>query len=253
MYEIEIVPPKKDTNNLEQDLASFANKYHTLMEDGHCVCVADQVPNVHGIETVKQLGLEVKSEQAMIHLNTFHTKEYLHKILAICKSIGLKYLFVVSGDSSTDAMKIQPSAIGMEGEVESVSSVELVEYINKEYPNTFVIGVAFNPYHSKTYEFNKLQRKMDAGASFIVTQPILGKNPVVDELLEKYPHVPVTISASMTKKFELLSDAVEHEIPEDPQFEPFEALQMLQGIYNKQRFRLSFLSMKKQYDQIKDN
>jgi len=63
---------------------------------------------------LEELGLEVRPEQVMIHLNTFHTKEDLHKILDTCKSLGIKYLLVISGDGSERLPKLRPSDIGVD-------------------------------------------------------------------------------------------------------------------------------------------
>ncbi|HVH95459.1 MAG TPA: methylenetetrahydrofolate reductase [Bacillus sp. (in: firmicutes)] len=255
IYQVEIVPPKQDTEKLETDLELFAEKYNRVMESGYCACIADN-PMGHlafqGTEIIEELGLDVNPEQVMIHLNTFHTKENLHNILDTCKSKGIKYLLVLSSDGSDQLPKLQPSDLGVNGVVESVTSVELLKYIKNEYPDTFVLGVAFNPYKPKEHEFNKLQRKMNAGASFIITQPILEKNAVVDELLEKYPDVPVIVEAWMSKNLRLLSDAVGYEIPEDTQFDPVETLKMLHGIYPTCGVRLSILGFKTQYHLIKD-
>ena len=46
---------------------------------------------------------------------------------------------------------------------------------------------------------------MNAGATFIVTQPLIERNAVVDKLIEKYPDMPLIIEAWMSKKIYLLS------------------------------------------------
>jgi methylenetetrahydrofolate reductase (NADPH) len=38
---------------------------------------------------ITELELDAKSEQVMIHLNTFHTKENLDEILNTCKAKGI--------------------------------------------------------------------------------------------------------------------------------------------------------------------
>ena len=45
-----------------------------------------------------------------------------------------------------------------------------------------------------------MERKIAAGATFVVTQPLIEKNAVVDRLLEKYPDIPVIVEAWMSKK-----------------------------------------------------
>ncbi len=86
----------------------------------------------------------------------------------------------------------------------------------------------------------------------IVTQPIIEKNAVVDELLEKYSDVPVIVEAWMSKNLRLLSDCVGYEIPEDTPFHPVETLKMLHQIYPECGVRLSLVGFKTQYHLIKD-
>jgi len=255
IYHVEILPPKQDSEKLEADLELFAGKYNRVMESGYCACITDNAMghlSFQGTEMIEELGLEVRPEQVMIHLNTFHTKEDLDNILDTCKSLGIRYLLVVSGDGSERLPKLQPSDIGVEGVVKSVTSVELLKYIKDKYPDTFVLGVAFNPYEPPEHEFEKMERKLKAGASFIITQPIIEKNKVVDELLEKYPDVPVIVEAWMSKKLHLLSDAVGYEIPQNTEYDPLETLKMLHRLYPSCGVYLALLGFKTQFHLIKD-
>ncbi len=255
VYHIEILPPKQDSQKLEADLELFAQKYNRVMESGYCACITDNAMghlSFQGTEMIEELGLEVRPEQVMIHLNTFHTLEDLHNILDTCKSKGIKYLLVVSGDGSERLPKLQPSDVGAEGKVESVTSVELLKYIESKYPGTFTMGVAFNPYEPPEHEFEKLKRKLDAGASFIITQPIIEKNKIVDELLEKYPDIPVIVEAWMSRKLHLLSEAVGYEIPENTQYDPIETLKSIHKLYPQCGVYLALLGFKTQYHLIKD-
>lgn len=254
IYHVEILPPKQDTEKLEKDLETFADKYKRVMESGYCACITDNAMgrlSFQGTEMIEELNLPVFPEQVMIHLNTFHTKEDLDNILNSCIKLGIKYLLVVSGDGSERLPKLQPSHIGAVG-VESVTAVELLQYIKKEYPGAFILGVAFNPYEPEDHEFEKMERKMAAGAQFIVTQPLIEKNPVVDRLLEKYPEVPVIIEAWMSRKLHLLSEAVGYEIPETAEYDPISTLKMLHQLYPKCGVYLSLLGFKTQYHLIKD-
>jgi methylenetetrahydrofolate reductase (NADPH) len=224
------------------------------LENGYCACITDNAMgnlSFQGTEMIDVLGLPVEPEQVMIHLNTFHTKENLDEILNSCIDMGIKYLLVVSGDGSERLPKLKPSDIGITGS-ESVTSVELLKYINREYPDKFVLGVAFNPYEPEDHEFEKMERKMAAGAEFVVTQPLIEKNPAVDRLLEKYPDVPVIVEAWMSKKLHLLSDAVGYTIPEDEAYDPIETLKMLHKMYPGCGVYLSLLSFKNHFDLLKE-
>jgi methylenetetrahydrofolate reductase (NADPH) len=157
IYHIEILPPKQDSEKLEQDLELFATKYNRALESGYGICITDNAMGLlsfQGTEVIEELDLDVNPEQVVIHLNTFHTKEDLHNILDICVAKGIKYLLIISGDGSDRLPKLQPSDIGAEG-VEAVTSVELLRYIRQQYPDAFVLGVAFNPYEPPEHEFEK--------------------------------------------------------------------------------------------------
>ncbi|MCR6546976.1 methylenetetrahydrofolate reductase [Dehalobacterium formicoaceticum] len=255
IYLVETLPPKQDTERLEDDLQLFAKKFNKVMKSGYCACIGDNpMGNLYfkGIEIIEELKLDINPEQVIIHLNTFHTKEDLHSILDRCESKGIKYLLVLSGDGSERLPKLQPSELGIEGMAELVTSVELLKYIKEKYQDTFILGVAFNPYKPKEPEFNKLQKKIDAGASFIITQPIIERNAVVDEVLEKYLDVPLIVEAWMSKNLRLLSDIVGYEVVENTQFNPIETLKMLHTFYPKCGFYLSFLGFKSQYHLIEN-
>ncbi|MGI6744672.1 MAG: bifunctional homocysteine S-methyltransferase/5,10-methylenetetrahydrofolate reductase protein [Firmicutes bacterium ADurb.Bin300] len=254
MYHIEILPPKQETENLQEELKLFAEKYNKVLNGGYCACITDNAMGYlafQGTEIIEHLKLPVFTNQVMIHLNTFHTKADLHNILDSCKSLGIKYLLVVSGDGSERLPKLQPADVNAKGITRSVTAVELLKYIESEYPNDFCLGVAFNPYEPAEHEYEKLDRKLKAGAKFIVTQPIIQKNDVVDKLID-YCSIPVFIEAWMSKKISLLSQAVGYEIPENEQFDPIETLKMLHKIYSQCGAYLSILGFKTQYALIKD-
>jgi len=254
IYHVEVLPPKQDSEKLEKDLEIFSNKYRRVMDSSYCVCITDNAMGLlsfQGTEIIEELDLPIIPEQVMIHLNTFHTKNDLDNILNICKTKGISYLLIITGDGSERLPKLHPSDISTT-DVESVTSVELLKHINSEYPDTFVLGVAFNPYEPEDHEFEKMKRKIKAGAAFIITQPLIERNDVVDRLLEKYPGIPVIVEAWMSKKLHLLSEAVGYEIPENTEFDPISTLKMLHKLYPGCGVYLSLLGFKTQYDLIKN-
>lgn len=255
IYHIEILPPKQETEKLEEDLVLFAEKYKKVINSGFCAGITDNAMGhlaFQGTEIIEELALPVFPEQIVIHLNTFHTKRDLHNILDTCEALKIKYLLVISGDGSERLPRLKPDDINLNGETASVTSVELLKYIKDEYPNVFVLGAAFNPYEPPEHEFGKLERKLKAGAEFIITQPIISENDIVGRLLAQYPSVPVFIEAWMSKKLYLLSQAVGVEIPEDALFDPVETLRTLHKTYPECGVYLSLLGFKTQYHLIKD-
>jgi methylenetetrahydrofolate reductase (NADPH) len=254
VYHVEILPAKQDSEKLEKDLETFKTKFERVMESGYCACITDNAMGnlaFQGTEMIEELELEPKDDLVMIHLNTFHTKEDLDRILESCKKYRIRQLLVITGDGSDRLPKLTPADIGVTG-VESVTSVELLKYIEREYPGDFELGVAFNPYEPEEHEFAKMERKMDAGATFIITQPVINNHPVVDKLLKKYPEVPTIVEAWMSKKINLLSEAVGYEIQGAESFDPIETLQNLHRNYPSCGIYLSLLGFKTQYHLITD-
>jgi len=254
IYHVEIVPPKQDSEKLDEDLEKFSTKYRRVIDSGYSVGITDNsmgILSFQGTELIEELDLPVAPEQVMIHLNTFHTKDDLDNILDICQTKGIRDLLVITGDGSERLPRLHPSDVGA-SDVQSVTSVELLQYINRQYPGAFVLGVAFNPYEPEEHEFEKMERKLKAGASFIITQPLIERNEIVDRLLGKHPEIPLFIEAWMSKKLHLLSEAVGYEIPETTEFDPISALKMLHSLYPQCGLYLSQLGFKTQYDLIKD-
>jgi len=253
-YLIEVLPPKQDTENLEEDLEKFTTRYLKVINSGYCACITDNAMgylSFQGTEIIEEFNLPVLPEQVIIHLNTFHRKDDLDNILHTCKLKGVKYLLVVTGDGSIRLPKLRPQDLYFTG-VDSVTSVELIEYINREYPYTFILGVAFNPYEPEEHEFEKLDKKIKAGAEFIITQPLLGENLVVKKLIKNYPGIPIFVEAWMSKKLHLLSEVVGYELPENREFDPIATLRILHRLYPECGFYLSLLGFKTQYDLIQD-
>lgn len=252
-YHVEIIPPKQDSRKLEEDLETFAAKLARVRESGFTASLTDNAMGLlafQGHECIEELGLDIDPEKILIHLNTFHTKRNLEEILDACGRLGIFNLLVVSGDGSTRLPKLLPEDVEAE-DTASVTSVELTRYILKHYPE-FTVGVAFNPYEPEAHEFEKLKRKLNAGASFVITQPIIRKNAVVDKMLETYPDLPVIIEAWMSKKLYLLSDVVGYSIPEDAEFDPIGTLKQLEEDYPQCGFYLSLLGFKTQYPLIEE-
>lgn len=248
---VEILTPKQNSENLDRDLERFATKYNKIIEAGYTASITDNPMGMLSFQTteiIPELELEVKPDQLLIHLNTFHTKAALDEILTTAADMGVKYLLALSGDGNERMPKLAPDDIGVTGN--SVTAVELMDYIYKAYPDVFTCGVAFNPYEPQDHEMEKMQRKYDSGAKFIITQPVIGKDDRV-YALEKFP-IPVIIDAWMSKKLHLLSECVGYEIPETTEYDPIANLKELTEDYPGHGFYLALLGMKTQLPLIDD-
>ena len=251
VYHIEILTPKQSSEALEDELAKFAAKYNTVIGAGYAASIPDN-PMGHlsfqATEIIPELGLEVKPDQLMIHLNTFHTRQDLDGILGKAREMGVKYLLVVSGDGGERLPKLTPEALGLS--VNAVTAVELLRHIRTAYPGVFHCGVAFNPYEPQDHEIEKMRRKVEAGAEFVVTQPLIGRDERVFAL--KPFGLPVIVNAWMSKKLHLLSECVGYPIPESSPYDPIENLKALRASYPECGLYLALVGYKTQFPLLND-
>jgi methylenetetrahydrofolate reductase (NADPH) len=251
VFHVEILTPKQKSAKLDEDLERFADKYTKVVEAGYVACITDNpmgMLSFQATEVIPEFDLPVEPEQLVIHLNTFHTRKGLDEILTTAADMGAKYLLTISGDGSERLPKLTPECIGLD--CNTVTSVELMEYIHREYPGQFSCGVAFNPYDPPEHELERMKRKVDAGAEYIITQPVIGQDPVLEDL--KQFNIPIIVDAWMSKKLHLLSECVGYEIPEDTPYNPLDNLKELQKNYPDFGLYLALLGFKTQYPILKD-
>ena len=249
-YWVEVSPPRHTAENLTMKLERFSAKYRRAVEAGHAVCLTDNAMGqcaFQGHELIETLRLPTGDDQVMIHLNTFHSMADLRWILDTCVAVGVRRLLVVSGDGSTRLPKLKPSDVGCT--TASVTSVELIAFILRTYPGVFTLGAAFNQYEPADHEYGKLRRKLDAGAQFIITQPLIQPNPLVDRICEELS-VPVILEAWMSPKVQLLSDCIGYDLGCAEGYDPMESLRRLRARYQGSSFYLALLDFKTQFDQL---
>ena len=256
VFHVELQTPKQNVRTLEElegKLQEFAGKYRTLIGQGHCVCITDNpmgLLSFQGTEVIRELGLSAPRGQLSIHLNTFHTPGDLERILDDCLALGVDNLLIISGDGSDRLPKLRPDQVDAP-DTASVTSVELIRHIHRRYGGRFELGVAFNPYEPRDHEMEKMRRKLDAGAAFIVTQPILGRHEALDRLLEQVD-VPVVVEAWMSRKLHLLSQCIGYEIPENTVYDPMGTLRELTKNYPSCGLYLSMLGFKTQLPHLRE-
>jgi len=94
-----------------------------------------------------------------------------------------------------------------------------------------------------------MHRKIEAGAQFICTQPVLGADERVLGL--KKFGLPIFVECWMSKKLHLLSECVGYTIPEDTPYDPMGNLKALQTSFDGCGMYLAMLGYKTQFPQLK--
>ena len=250
-YLIEILTPKRATlGDLEERMSGFAQKYRRSFDSGCGVSIPDNPmgqPRYSLLEVIEFSDLPVRSSKTVMNLNTFHTKEELDGMLNRASNLGLKYLLIVRGDGGPALPKLEPESIGSKRG--AATSIDLIRYINSEYSGAFITGAAFNQYNPIDFESDRLKQKIEAGAKFVITQPVLGKDPNVDLLADF--NIPVVVEAWMSQKVDLLLKSVRRQKDERTEgYDPLKNLQTLHQAYPQNCVYLSMLSFNQDWQDI---
>jgi methylenetetrahydrofolate reductase (NADPH) len=235
---------------MEGFLDRFAERYRRIVDAGCGLSIPDNPmgqPRLSALESIHLRGLSVDPAKVVMNLNTFHTKSELDGLLQNAAKANLKYLLVIRGDGGPMLSKLDPKSIG--GKLSVASSIDLIRYINTEYSDQFITGAAFNPYNPMPFELNRMRQKIDAGAKYVVTQPIIGKDENVYRL--KDFNIAVVVEAWMSNNIDLLYKSVGKEKDEKAeQYDPLENLKALHENYPQCCVYLSMLSFKKNWQDI---
>ncbi|NLF39986.1 hypothetical protein GX586_11100 [bacterium] len=250
-YLVEILTPKQATEDIEGDLQKFADKYAAALALDFVVCITDNpmgMLSFTAVETIEATGVPVNPERLLVHLNTFHRKQDLDAMLRTMADRGVKYLLAVSGDGTERLHRLEPDELGYEAN--NITSVELIRYIRREFPGVFTFGVAFNHYEPQESEREKMRRKLDAGAAFVITQPVIKRHDNVDWL--RSLGVPLIAEAWMSKRIDLVAECVGYKLSEEElRYDPIDNLRLLKANYPDFGFYLALLGMKKQVLEVK--
>ena len=267
---VELVTPRQNAEDLENDMMKFDDRYRLFMENDMVICITDNpLGNLSfmGPEVIEALELPVKAENIIVHLNTFHRKtgeaydpgkeqneQDLDILLQHAQQLGLKTLLCVSGDGGEKLPRLGPEDLGYDpGTTKTITSVQLMEHINKAYAGQFVCGVAFNQYEPAEDELEKLQRKFDAGAKFIITQPVVmngDSDPRIEEAnaclesmlkLADDNQVQVILEAWISRKLApLMAECVGYDI-HFGDFDPWDNLRAMRDTYPDRNLYLSMV------------
>jgi methylenetetrahydrofolate reductase (NADPH) len=247
-YLVELLSPKRTADHkIEGFLDRFAERYQRIVDDGYGITIPDNPmgqPRLGALESIELRGLSIDPEKLVMNLNTFHTKNELDELLQKATKVNLKYILVIRGDGGPLLPKLDPRSIG--GKLNVTTSIDLIRYINREYPDQFITGAAFNPYNKMPFEINRMKQKVEAGAKYVVTQPILGKDENVDKL--KDFDITVVVEAWMSNNIDLLYKSVGKEEDEKAKgYDPIENLKALHEYYPECCLYLSMLSFKQDW------
>jgi methylenetetrahydrofolate reductase (NADPH) len=193
------------------------------------------------------MKLPFDPDKVIMNLNTFHTKEELDHLLGWAADSGLKHILVVRGDGGPFLSKLDPRDIGAEKSV--ATSIDLIRYIHQTYTGRFITAAAFNPYKPLHIELERMKQKIAAGASYAVTQPIVGIDDGVDELLSL--EIPVVVEAWMSTNIGLFNKSVGRQNNDQVDgYDPVANLESLHAHYPKSCVYLSMLSFSQPWSQV---
>ena len=106
--------------------------------------------------------------------------------------------------------------------------------------------MAFNQYEPAEHELAKLRRKIEAGARFVVTQPVIDADATVSSLGSF--KLPVWVGAWMSKRVDLLLECVGVERPTSAEpYDPAANLARLHDSFPDFGLYLAQLSFKKDW------
>jgi hypothetical protein len=254
-YIIEILTPRrrgKESPPASTELERFERRYRRAAEAGCAVSIPDNPlgnTRFSALETFDALGIRPDPDKTLVNLNTFHGKDELDRLLDRAAAWGLRYLLVILGDGSPALSKLQPAELGLGVKVKMVTSIELLGYINERYGDAFCTGAAFNQYKPDSVERRKLERKREAGARFIVTQPVLGRDTRVERIVGE--SLPVIVEAWMSTKIELFMKSVKGRVEADlSRYDPAENLAELHRSYDGCSVYLSLLDFNAEWGRL---
>jgi methylenetetrahydrofolate reductase (NADPH) len=248
---VELLSPKRSADDqMESFLDRFAERYRRILDAGCGLSIPDNPmgqPRLGALESIQLRGLSVDPAKVVMNLNTFHTKNELDALLQNAAQANLKHLLVIRGDGGPLLPKLDPKSIG--GKLSVATSIDLIQYINEEFSDQFITGAAFNPYNPMPFELNRMKQKIDAGAKYVVTQPIIGQDENVDKL--KDFNIPIVVEAWMSKNIDLLYRSVGKDKDERAEkYDPTENLKTLHASYPECCVYLSMLSFKQDWQEI---
>jgi methylenetetrahydrofolate reductase (NADPH) len=251
-YIVELLSPRRpiEGQSVDDHLDRFADRYQRIIDMGFGLSIPDNPmgqPRMGALESMGIKKIRLNPDKVVMNLNTFHTKEQLDGLLNDAAKANLKYILVIRGDGGPLLPKLDAKSIG--GSRSVSTSIDLIRYINSNFPGQFITGAAYNPYKPVSFEMKRMEQKIDAGAKFAITQPIIGRDRSIDEMQSL--NITVVIEAWMSKNIDLLYRSVgkeKDEMAED--YDPINNLKALHEFYPECCVYLSMLNFKLDWREI---
>jgi methylenetetrahydrofolate reductase (NADPH) len=95
---------------------------------------------------------------------------------------------------------------------------------------------------------NRMAKKIAAGAQFVVTQPVIGRESRLDQL--KALDIPLVVEAWMSDNIKLFSQSVGDDTLEVSDYDPGANLQLLHESFPESCVYLSMLNFKENFAEI---
>ena len=246
-YLIEILTPMRSAEDkVDQLLDRFADRFKRVMDAGFAVSIPDNPmgrPRYSGLECFELRGITPDPEKVLLNLNTFHSKDELDKILEKAAALGLRYLLIVRGDGGPQLPRLDPLSVG--GTYNIATTMDLLRYIRQEYGDQFCTGAAFNPYKKMPFELDRASEKIEAGAEFIITQPVIGRDRHVDSLYSVCKNV--VVEAWMSTRIDLFYKSVGRvTLGETESYDPIQNLAELHEAYPNAAVYLAMLNLEQE-------
>jgi methylenetetrahydrofolate reductase (NADPH) len=223
-YIVEILTPRDD---LQQALRSFCERAREVLGSGYALSIPDNPlgnRRVPALKTLDRCAIAEGLDRVLLNLNTFHTLDELHNVLEGAGRAGITHLLVVRGDGGPGLPRLTPEDVG--GTRSVVTSPDLLRYIHRAFPGTFHTGAAFNQYKPADVELNRSREKIEAGAEFLVTQPVIGSEPSLERA--RGLGVRLVPEAWMSHNIDLVYRSVKKTPPEQEEnFDPDARLKMI--------------------------